>query len=264
VITAQGVEDRTCSIQVVVEHEGEIILESFTAQRRPCPGGYSIGHPRLTAGTLGGIACVGSDWGYILSNNHVLAASNSGAVGDAIYQPGVSDGGGPTDTIGYLNRWVPVNVSGGNNEVDCAFAKAREPWDQNGTRHVEGIGTPTAVADATTGQAVRKSGKATEVTTGMILSNNATVRLPYAGGQAIFVNQLQYSRMTQGGDSGALVWDQNNLSVVGLHFAGSSSASYGNKIKRVLELIGQTYTVLDAQGNRIHFPQVDVSLIDQP
>src|SRR5205085_6833357 len=104
--------------------------------------GYSIGHPRVTPGTLGGVVRVGTVWGYILSNNHVLGAENSGAVGDAIYQPGVYDGGTSADTIGRLDRWVPVNVSGGNNEVDCAFAKAVDPWDQNVTRHVEGIGTP--------------------------------------------------------------------------------------------------------------------------
>jgi len=227
VITAQGVEDKTQCVDVLIEDEGEIVLESFTAKRRPCPGGYSIGHPRVTAGTLGGVARVGSVWGYILSNNHVLAAENSGAGGDAIYQPGVYDGGTSADTIGHLDRWVPVNVSGGNNEVDCAFAKALDLWDQNVTRHVEGIGTPAAEADATVGQAVRKSGRTTEVTTGTIVSDNATVRLSYGGGQAVFINQLQYTRMTQGGDSGSLVWDQNSLTVVGLHFAGSSSASYG-------------------------------------
>ena len=265
VITAKGVEHKTQSVDVIVEDEGEIVLESFTAKRRPCPGGYSIGHPRVTAGTLGGVARVGSVWGYILSNNHVLAAENSGAVGDPIYQPGVYDGGTAADTIGHLDRWVPVDVSGGNSEVDCAFAKALDPWDQNVTRHVEGIGTPAAVADATVGQAVRKSGRTTQGTTGTIVSDNATVGpLSYGGGQAIFINQLQYTRMTSGGDSGSLVWDQDILTVVGLHFAGSSTASYGNKINRVLALLSQAYTVYDAQGKATQFPKIDISLENRP
>jgi hypothetical protein len=263
-ITTQGEEDRLQFVEVIVEEEGEIVLQSFTAKRRPCPGGYSVAHPRFTAGTLGGVARVGSDWGYILSNNHVLASSNSGAVGDPIYQPGVYDGGGPADTIGLLHRWVPVDVSGGNNEVDCAFARVLEPPDQNATRHVEGIGMPGAVADARVGQPVRKAGRTTEVTTGTIVSDNATLRLVYAGGQAIFVNQLQYSYMAREGDSGALVWDQSSLTVVGLHFAGSNIASYGNKIRRVLELLGQARTVFDAQGRPTAFPTIDVSLTDQP
>jgi hypothetical protein len=263
-ITAQGAVDAAQSVEVVIEDEGEIVLESFTAKQRPCPGGYSIGHSCVTEGTFGGMARIGNVWGYILSNNHVLAAENSGVVGDAIYQPAVHDGGASVDTIGHLDRWVPVNVTGANNEVDCAFALALDPWNQNATRHVEGIGTPAAVADATVGQAVRKSGRTTEVTTGTIVSDNATVRLSYGGGQAVSVNQLQYTRMTQGGDSGSLVWDQGSLTVVGLHFAGSSSVSYGNKINRVLDLISQARTVYDSQGAATLFHKIDTSLLDQP
>jgi hypothetical protein len=154
-ITAQGIEDPAQFVEVIIEEEGEVVLESFTAQRRPCPGGYSSGHPQVPSGTLGGVVRVGNVWGYLLSNNHVLAAENSGTVGEAIYQPGVDDGGTAVDTFGRLDRWVPVNVSGGNNEVDCAFAQARDPWRQNVTRHIEGIGTPLAVAEATVGQAIR-------------------------------------------------------------------------------------------------------------
>ncbi len=264
VITLAGVEDPTQSVDVIIEEEGEIVLHSFTAKRRPCPGGYSIGHPRVTAGTLGGVARVGNVWGYILSNNHVLAAQNSGAVGDPIYQPGVYDGGTAADTIGHLERWVPVNVSGGNNEVDCAFAKALAPWDQNVTRHVEGIGTPAAVADAAVGQAVRKSGRTTEVTTGTIVSDNATLSLAFGGGQAVFVNQLQTTHMASGGDSGSLLWDQGSLTVVGLLFAGSNTVTYHNKINRVLALLSQAYTVYDAQGKSTQFPKIAVSLEDQP
>src|SRR5439155_18744113 len=91
---------------VLVEHEGEIFAQMYTARRRPCPGGYSIGHPRVTAGTLGGVVRRGKTWGYVLSNNHVLAATNSGTAGDPIYQPGVADGGGTADTIAYLEQWV--------------------------------------------------------------------------------------------------------------------------------------------------------------
>src|SRR5205807_10393532 len=39
VITPEGTEDRTQFIEVLIEDEGEIVLESNTAKRRPCPGG---------------------------------------------------------------------------------------------------------------------------------------------------------------------------------------------------------------------------------
>ncbi len=51
VFTAQGVEDKTRFVDVVIEQEGEVVLESFAAKRRPCPGGYSIGHPNVTVGS---------------------------------------------------------------------------------------------------------------------------------------------------------------------------------------------------------------------
>jgi hypothetical protein len=252
VIDAQGKEMRNQMVEVIIEEEGEILAEMYTARRRPCPGGYSIGHPRVTAGTLGGVANRRGKWNYILSNNHVLAATNSGAKGDPIYQPGPADGGTATDTIGELEQWVPIDFSGTkNNEVDCAIAKTLGRKRRNVARHVQGIGTPSAEADATVGQAVRKSGRTTQLTRGIILSDNATIRVRYGRGQlAVFVNQLQYTHMTLGGDSGSLIWDQNSLTVVGLHFAGSGTSSYGNKIKRVLTRLGTPRLSLSGFGRR--------------
>jgi hypothetical protein len=261
VIDAQGQEVRNQTVEVLIEEEGEILPQMLTARQRPCPGGYSVGHPRVTVGTLGGVTRLGRSWGYILSNNHVLAGSNSGAVGDPIYQPAVADGGSQADRVGQLARWVPLDFSGRNNEVDCALAKAFPPWTQNLRRHVRGIGTPTTVGDATVGQGVRKSGRTTQITTGTVLSDNASVRLSYGVGKvAVFVNQLQYSHMTQGGDSGSLVWDRDSLTVLGLHFAGGNSASYGNKIRRVLALLGRARTVVDARGRQLRFHKVPLSL----
>jgi hypothetical protein len=59
-----------------------------TARWRPAPGGVSIGHIDVTAGTLG---CLVERNGevFILSNNHVLANANLGKVGDPIPQPSV-------------------------------------------------------------------------------------------------------------------------------------------------------------------------------
>ena len=238
VIDTQGARVPGETVDIIIEEEGEILPQMHTTKRRPCPGGYSIGHLRVTAGTLGSIARIDSAWEYILSNNHVLAATNSGAAGDPIYQPGVADGGGPPDLIGHLNNFIPLNFSGGTNEVDCAVAKACDPWSQCIMRNVWGIGIPRAVANATVGQSIRKSGRTTQITNGTIMSDNATIRFSYGAGLvAVFVNQLQYTHMTQGGDSGSLVWDRDSLTVVGLHFAGSGTASYGNKIQRVLSLL---------------------------
>jgi len=86
---------------------------------RPAPGGVSIGHVSITAGTLG---CVVKRDGkpVILSNNHVLAASGQAAIGSTIVQPGAYDGGTEAnDTIGILEDFVPITFeSGGGGTPD--------------------------------------------------------------------------------------------------------------------------------------------------
>ena len=71
------------------------------------PAGVSIGHYAVTAGTLGAIVfdkATGEP--LILSNNHVLANSNRGAIGDAILQPGTTDHGiRPDDVVAKLHRF---------------------------------------------------------------------------------------------------------------------------------------------------------------
>jgi len=78
--------------------------------RPEIPSGVSIGHYKITAGTLGTIVTdrtTGEK--LILSNNHVLANSNDSLVGDAILQPGTADGGNnPADMVARLERFVTL------------------------------------------------------------------------------------------------------------------------------------------------------------
>src|SRR2546427_307947 len=78
-----------------------------TKRTRPAPGGVSIGHVQITAGTLGVLARRNGR-PVILSNNHVLANQNAGRVGDPILQPGPADGGRLQDTIARLVDFVPI------------------------------------------------------------------------------------------------------------------------------------------------------------
>jgi hypothetical protein len=58
-----------------------------TDRWRPAPGGVSIGHYRITAGTLGLFVCDrASGTRLILSNNHVLAKSNDAAVAEGLIE----------------------------------------------------------------------------------------------------------------------------------------------------------------------------------
>lgn len=99
----------------VVEIGKVTALVDTKKKYRPAPGGVSIGHYAITAGTLG---CVVSKNGllYILSNNHVLANTNNSRVGDPIIQPGKHDGGQVgSDTIAKLAEFIKIDFGG---EVD--------------------------------------------------------------------------------------------------------------------------------------------------
>jgi len=70
-----------------VVETGEIrALQSRTGRVRPAPGGVSIGHYRITAGTLG-VVVRRAGVRLILSNNHVLANSNDAKAGRYPYPP---------------------------------------------------------------------------------------------------------------------------------------------------------------------------------
>lgn len=82
--------------------------------RPTIPCGVSIGHYKITAGTLGAIVTdriTGEK--LLLSNNHVLANSNDAQVGDAIIQPGAADRGvNPADVVARLQRFVKIRFPG--------------------------------------------------------------------------------------------------------------------------------------------------------
>jgi hypothetical protein len=230
------------SVDVVIEEQGEAVADSLTGQLRPCPGGASIGNLRGTNGTLGGVVRLpDGSWCGLLGSNHVLASLNFGAKGDEIYQPGPEDGGNRADLIGHLENWIPLKFFGPYNEVDCAMARTLAPCDQLAMRVVYGIGIPAKTATATPHQAIRKCGKATQLTTGVVLSDNATIPMSYGTGVwARFDNLLQYTPMARPGDSGALLWDSDSLTVVGMHVGShpDTGVGYGSHIDKVLAALG--------------------------
>lgn len=81
--------------------------------RPTIPSGVSIGHYKITAGTLGTIVTdrtTGEK--LLLSNNHVLANSNDALVGDPLLQPGPTDGGqNPADMVARLERFVRIRFT---------------------------------------------------------------------------------------------------------------------------------------------------------
>lgn len=233
--------------------------QTLTHHIRPAQGGYSVGHIKITAGTIG--TCVydmlpGASTSppthgvgipstyYILSNNHVLANTNAAAPGDPILQPGPYDGGvDPTDRIATLSRFIPITLEPAvpralhRNLVDAAVA-AGQFHDLN--REIYWIGDVRGwrpKANVTVGTVVQKTGRTTSYTTGRITVVNATVDVGYGGGRVgRFIDQIITTNMSAGGDSGSLVTTLDNVAV-GLLFAGSSIAMIANQIENVRALL---------------------------
>ncbi|GBD94565.1 hypothetical protein BMS3Abin05_02176 [bacterium BMS3Abin05] len=252
-------------------------LQAPTGRFRPAPGGVSIGHIYITAGTLGCLVKK-NDKLFILSNNHVLANSNDADIGDAILQPGPYDGGRfPQDQIAKLSEFIPIEFSGDGgggtnpcpfgrsaaailnllasivgsktrlrparikakeNLVDCAIA---EPLSQSDVKNeILQIGTLSGTAEGTLGMQIKKSGRTTGLTSGSILQIDVTVDVSYGSNKtATFVDQLMAGEMSQGGDSGSAVVSEANQ-LVGLLFAGSSTSTIINRIQNVFQALQVT------------------------
>src|SRR2546426_4941565 len=98
-------------------------LSDPTTRQRPAPLGYSVGHPAITAGSIGGRVVDGAGAVYVLSNNHVLANSNDASIGDPALQPGPHHGRTPpADQIGPLAPLNTLHFSGRSNTIDAAIA----------------------------------------------------------------------------------------------------------------------------------------------
>lgn len=232
----------------VVETGRIVALQSRTGRVRPAPGGVSIGHHRITAGTLGAVARR-AGVRMILSNNHVLANSNDASRGDPILQPGPHDGGTSNDRIATLDDFVPIVFDGFwdwllslfgisrpvRNVVDAALAKPLNDGDVSD--EILQIGTVSGTAEAEIGMDVRKSGRTTGLTEGQVDAVAVTVRVHYGGLRvARFRDQIVAGPMSQGGDSGSLVVGAENRAV-GLLFAGSTNTTILNPISQVQSLL---------------------------
>lgn len=233
--------------------------QALTRRMRPCPAGFSVGNVGITAGTLGSVVYdflpgatidppssgIGTpSTYYVLSNNHVLAASNSAALGSAIVQPGRFDGGvDPQDRIATLSRFVPIQFAPAvpldrqNNVVDCAVAACQF---QDATREIYFNGAPRGwrrKANVQVGDLVRKTGRTTNTTFGRIISTTATVDVGYGpAGTARFHDQIVTTNISAGGDSGSLVTSYDNIAI-GLLFAGSSISTIVNHFETVRAML---------------------------
>lgn len=219
----------------------QAIYAARTDRVRPAPGGVSVGHVEVTAGTLGCRAIDNKTQKYVgLTNNHVAAlqwgTDKIGKVGDSILQPGPYDGGiDPDDKIGELLRWIDVEVDPAENLIDAAIFSSDLLKGE-----VEEIGEIESVLDPEIGMNIMKSGRTSGLNYSQIYDVDATVKVS-GSGDCLFTNQIiAKPALLDSGDSGSWVGHADSYRTIGLGFAGSSEISIINKGKNVEELLDIT------------------------
>ena len=221
-------------------------------RHRPLQIGVSVGHVKVTAGTLGAfVRKRGTDTVCILSNNHVLANENRARAGDAVLQPGAFDGGvAPADIVTALAGMVRMKKKGAN-VIDAAIAQlaAGQEYD---ARTIRGLGKLAGLGAefVDVGTAVAKLGRTTGLTRGRVTAFELdNVVVGYEIGNLRFDNQLEIEGagdkpFSQGGDSGSLIVEADTRLAVALLFAGTDlggannkGLTYANPLRAVLDAL---------------------------
>jgi hypothetical protein len=198
----------------------------------PLQPGVSCAHSTGARGTLGCVLRRGADL-LLLSANHILAQENRATTGDEIVQPAAV----VTNhrTVATLLDFEPLVAIG--NLMDAAVARVTvgdiSPIVFNGKRV-----TAIRTAPLKKGDRVIKFGQSTEERTGSVLAATSNVTLEMRFGDYAFDSQIEVESTVKAfscsGDSGALVYDENDLAV-GIVIGGNCfNRTYVTPIARLL------------------------------
>ncbi len=260
------------------EQEETVADDNSRTQRyRPAPGGVSIGHYRITAGTLGAaVRDRNSGELLILSNNHVLANITDGSdgrasAGDDILQPGNYDGGDRgADVIAHLERFVPIYKAEGtpqcaianrvqrlvnavlkrvkpdyimrftrmNESENLADCAVAKPINQDIlVREIIEIGRITGTVEAEVGMEVVKSGRTSGVTRGSVKVLNASVRVGLGDAGSAVFTNQIVTTPIAQPGDSGSLVVTEGSKAVALLFAGSDQATVVAPIQTVMDLL---------------------------
>lgn len=216
------------------EHSGRIACGSSCA-----PSGENY------AGTVGALVSDGTQM-LALSNNHVFAACNHMPIGMPILSPAPSDARAdrraPTEICRYERM---VELRSGDPKlvplmsIDAAVAGVKNvgtvtSWQGD---EINGYDTPSTVVDLKAGMRVKKFGRTTGLTIGIVEAYVPTPWvLPYKSTKfsatvwfknTWTVRSIDGDPFVLGGDSGSLIVTEDGSASVGLLFAGNNSGNYG-------------------------------------
>ncbi len=224
----------------------------------PVQPGVSIGHFKISAGTLGCVVYdAHSGAPYVLSNWHVLHGG-AGQIGDSIVQPGKHDDNRiERNKVGKLVR-SHLGAAG-----DCAIATidSRRLDETLLDLNVK----VNAIAEPELDDRVTKSGRTTDVTFGIVTRVHVTSRIDYDGVGEREIGGFEIGpdpehpaangEISMGGDSGsawvAVERNKATSTMLGLHFAGETGnapehalACYPASVFEKLEILPAPPTVL--------------------
>jgi hypothetical protein len=206
---------------------------------RPLEIGISIANESHEAGSIGWFP-----WSKDLQERVVLSCAHvlSHPWTNDVYQPGPYDGGTVTDLIGSCIAASPINFQQGANQIDAAISTLN-------TAHVltsqflpagltiQGVGPiPRRKTAFKRTKLVHKIGSTTGLTTGYVRTEKVDkVPVKYGENKAKFdecieIVGLDGNPFSLGGDSGALVFDEDGLAF-GLVFCGAEGRTWRHPIK---------------------------------
>jgi len=243
-----------------------------TARQEVLAGGISIGSEEITAGTLTGRFIDLTDGTRVLVSNYHVFEGRPGET--AILQPGPYDGGRkPRDAVGVLKRyveleqrekfpwwkrllciifgwlleeWCTPETIPSRLDAACAEFTASDRTFEGGVYLDDGaIIRPkgTHSGDGIAGKKVWKSGRTTGITTGIVETDAAKVKVWYGDRWIIFEDIILVRGLARGGDSGSPVFlmegDEpgEGDKICGILFAGSTDFFAACKYKYLKELL---------------------------
>jgi hypothetical protein len=244
--------EHTASVDVTVMADmlgtdpSKLLVQECPPIRVMATPGDSIGHYRITAGTLGAYVRRAQDDSklFVLSNNHVLANVDRANLGDPILQPGPYDGG-QLPAFALLADFEPVYRPAGQRLMDAAIAMVAAPQNE---QHLQApYGKVNSTMLARDGLQVQKVGRTTGHTHGNVKATLVDIRVDFNGTILDFEDQIEIqassnSPFSQGGDSGSLiVTTLAPCKAVGLLFAGNGISTFANPIEPVLNRFQLTF-----------------------
>ncbi|CAG7839608.1 hypothetical protein Z959_12890 [Clostridium novyi B str. ATCC 27606] len=221
-----------------VVESGNFRFQSLTGRVRPAPGGYSIGSTVIRNTASIGCLVRDSKGEYILTCNHAII-NEILEEGANVMQPSLEDNGrAPEDIIGKVYKFIKLGKSNAFlkivNYVDVALISISNRSFI--TPIIYYVGIPIGHGQAYLNQNVIKVGRTTEETIGQVTALDVTIKIPFGEKNFKFAEQIITTKMTEYGDSGSVLLNENK-EVLGLTVGGTDSLSVYSRIDTILRFL---------------------------